>query len=146
MQSNECTADTPVNNDCTNATFIPSLPFFETGETNGATTNENAVDDETDACNAVDKNSRIVWYELEGDGSCFTASTSGSTFNTGLEVYTGECGTLECMKGNDNVGPGDETSELSWETEIGVRYKLAVGGNGYFNNSGFYELNVTVSG
>ena len=134
----------PANNACSNATFVPSLPFLETGETSGAARDDNAADEESDACSAVERRSKIVWYEFEGDGSCFSVSLSGSGFDTALALYAGDCGSLECMKGNDDFGPEDLSSRLSWETDLGVRYKLAVGGADIFD-AGFYQLNVTVS-
>lgn len=57
-----------------------------------------------------------IWYIYtdSGAGDNITVSLAGSTFDTTLNVYTGACGALVCLAGDDDGGPG-LTSELTFQ-------------------------------
>jgi hypothetical protein len=132
----------PANNDCSTATGVESFPFNEKGETIGAT--EEADETIGEDCGLIIPSSQIIWYEWVGDGSCSIVSTEGSDFDTVLGVYTGDaCSNLTCVAENDDIGLV-RSSEVAWQTEPGVRYKLALGAAFGFG-AGFYNLSITVS-
>ena len=55
----------------------------------------------------VDKNENVlgsagVWYKMDGTGDMITLDTCGSDFDTKLAVFSGDCGLLDCVAGNDD--------------------------------------------
>ena len=121
---------------------MESLPFNEVGETIGATQEADKTIGED--CEVIIPSSQVIWYEWVGDGSCSIVSTEGSDFDTVLGVYTGDaCSDLTCEVQSDDIGP-TTTSEVVWQTEPGVQYKLALGG-AYGFWGGAYNLSITVS-
>jgi hypothetical protein len=74
---------------------------------------------------------------VEGDGSCYTASAAGSTFETVVAIYDGRsCDRLSCS------AQSEYGSDISWETQIGETYYILVGG--LYGNSGLFSLNIEV--
>lgn len=81
--------------------------------------------------------SRGVWYQIDGGlGSCFNATTIGSSFNATLAVYEGSCRHPTCVAVRE--------AEVSWNSAgPQTNYKvLVVGEEGAF---GPFKLNITVS-
>jgi hypothetical protein len=81
---------------------------------------------------------RSVWYKWTAPGSqSVTITTSGSTFDTVLSVYTGgNFGSLTPVPNgkNDDAVPGsDLTSSVTFNASGGTTYVIAVDG---YNNSG----------
>jgi hypothetical protein len=74
-----------------------------------------------------------IWYRTTGTGDFFRVSTcNGTTFNTKVAVYSGSCGTLNCVASNDDLagcGSGLQ-SEVSWQSVSGTDYFILVGGLG----------------
>jgi hypothetical protein len=73
-----------------------------------------------------------IWYRTTGNGDYFRVSTcNGSTFNTKVAVYSGSCGTLNCVASNDDFsGCGNGTqSQVSWQSVNGTDYFILVGGS-----------------
>lgn len=74
-----------------------------------------------------------IWYRTTGNGDYFRISTcNGTTFNTKVAVYSGSCGTLNCVGSNDDFtgcGSGLQ-SQVSWQTVSGTDYFILVGGLG----------------
>jgi hypothetical protein len=76
------------------------------------------------------------WYSLSL-GNTTTASVSITTdltqtnFDTKLHVYTGQCGSLTCVAGDDDSGTGT-TSTVLFDAEPNTTYLIRVGG---FNNT-----------
>jgi hypothetical protein len=70
-----------------------------------------------------------VWFGWPSTISApVTFSTAGSDFDTVLEVYTGNSiDGLTLVASNDNMGE-DPTSEVSWNAEVGGRYRIVIGG------------------
>jgi hypothetical protein len=88
-------------------------------------------------CYNVRPTTKSVWYLVEGDGSCYTASAAGSAFQTVVAIYNGQsCDRLSCSAQSDY---GDE---LSWETQDGETYYILVGG--LYESSGVFSLSIEV--
>jgi hypothetical protein len=64
-----------------------------------------------------------VWFEVAGDGMNIEASTcGGASFDTQISVYTGGCGSLECVVGNNDFC-GSQSSVL-WLSRVSIRAAL----------------------
>lgn len=83
-----------------------------------------------------------VWYRLLGRGTPLNVSLCGSSFDTKLFVYSGECGNLNCVAGNDNAC--GVQSELNFTSVSGALYYIYVTGNNA--QSGNYVLTITDGG
>ncbi|RZW55539.1 MAG: T9SS type A sorting domain-containing protein, partial [Flavobacteriaceae bacterium] len=82
-----------------------------------------------------------AWYEFVGTGDIINVNTAGSSFDTKLGVFTGDCDALVCVDGDDDVNfPSDPTSEVEFESVAGTVYKIYV--TGFSANAGDYNLNV----
>jgi hypothetical protein len=98
----------------------------------------------------VDGSAKTVWYKLEGDGSCLSASVVGEGFRPLLALYDGDdCDLISCDAQSsygygNGYGGGSSSGLLSWRTQNGAAYKLVVAGEPYQSNSGDYVLAVTV--
>lgn len=90
------------------------------------------------SCFVVSPVLQSVWYELEGDGGCITASLRQSNSDVIIAAYEGAgCGNLTC------VGETQQfvSNQVTFPTENGATYYLLVGGVG-----GDYVLEVEVGG
>jgi len=87
-----------------------------------------------------------VWYSVVGDGGQITASTCNqASYDTKISVFTGSCGALSCVGGNDDgVGCSAFSSEVTFPTTAGTTYLILVHGFGSAN--GDFNLTVTCSG
>jgi hypothetical protein len=60
-----------------------------------------------------------VWFEVAGDGMNIEASTcGGASFDTQISVYTGGCGSLECVVGNNDFCEG--RSSVLWLSRVSI--------------------------
>lgn len=86
---------------------------------------------------------RDVWYKIEAPcNTTLTLDTCGSTFNTALSLWSGECGSLSQITCNDNAGgsgpcPGSLWSYLSVPVTAGSTYYIRVAGFGPFDVGAF---------
>jgi hypothetical protein len=64
-----------------------------------------------------------------------------TNFDTKLHVYTGSCGSLTCVAGNDDFG-GTLKSQLTFTAEQGVTYYIRVGG--YQAQTGTYTFSLDI--
>jgi hypothetical protein len=142
LQQGNC----PDNDRCETATTIDNFPFI-------AASNNNIYSSEgygspATRCNSVDGSAKTVWYELEGDGSCLSASVVGEGFRPLLALYDGDdCDLIACeaqTSSGNGYGYDGSRGLLSWRTQNGTSYKLVVAGERYQSNSGDYVLAVTV--
>lgn len=77
---------------------------------------------------------RGTWYSFVGNGDVVTASTVGSPScgfwcpDTILSVYTGTCGSLTCLAGNDDafLGANPFESQVRFCSQPGVTYYVEV--------------------
>jgi hypothetical protein len=120
------------NNQCNNATKVEDLPFNTRG-TNAFSTAE-AFGSGVYSCNNINSMVQSVWYEVQGEGSCLTASLPSYDFDSTLAVYggSGGCANLTCL-GESQYYNGNQ---VTWPTEVGETYFLLVGGYGATGNFG----------
>jgi hypothetical protein len=124
------------NDQCNNATKIAELPFNARG-TNAFSTPE-ALGSGVYSCNNVNPSVNSVWYEVQGDGSCLTASLPFSNFDPTIAVYGGSgCTDLTCL----GEGQYYNGNQITWQTEVGEAYFLLVGAYG---TTGDFGLEVEV--
>jgi hypothetical protein len=128
------TSSPPANDDCADAISIGS--GTHSGTTSCATT------DVAPSCGtAADSPAGGVWYTYStACSSDITASLcGGATFNTQLRVFSGTCGALVCVGGNDdNCGT---QSEVTWTGAAGTTYYILVHGSG--SEAGSFDLTLS---
>jgi len=133
------------NDACANAILIgcDSLVF-------GTTVNASA--DSPPTCITGLSGSPGVWYKVVGSGYTMVASLCGSGFNTRIGVFSGTCGSLVCVTGNDDdQGPGGADlcgggvqSSTSWASTAGSTYYILVTGQSSAAK-GIFNLSVACS-
>jgi len=96
-------------------------------------------------CITSDGTAGTMWYSIIGDGSTWTAETvaTAGQYDTKIWVFTGACGALTCVTGNDDGGAGT-LSLASFATTVGVTYYIVVGG--FSGNTGNYQLDISTAG
>ncbi|MCB0571619.1 MAG: hypothetical protein KDC66_17735 [Phaeodactylibacter sp.] len=82
-----------------------------------------------------------VWFSFTGNGQWTTVSTSGSNFDTQINIFQGNCGSLTCIGGNDDVSVGNVTSQFSFCAEAGVPYKVYL--DGFGGSIGYYQISIS---
>ncbi len=128
----------PVNDACINATPI----------TCGATDTGSTVTATIDAAPVCGPSLSITapgaWYTFVGTGDAVTASLCGSAFDTKIIVYSGSCGSLTCVAGNDDAGGACPSSGLNsiayFNSVLGTNYYILV--TGFSTATGAYSLNI----
>jgi hypothetical protein len=135
----DCNAIPIENDDCADAEPI-SCGDVVTGSTAGAS---NAS---LPFCGTSLSSGPGVWYELTGDGSLVTATTcgAGTNYDTKLGVFSGSCGALSCVGGDDDdfgCGFSSLQSVVEFSTTPGETYYIYV--TGFGSGSGDFELSVT---
>lgn len=83
-----------------------------------------------------------VWFRFVGNGEVVTVSTATSSFDTQLNVYEGSCGSLTCVGGDDDGGPGT-TSEFTFCALLGNIYYIYLDGFGGQVGSYFISISCT---
>ncbi len=92
-----------------------------------------------------------VWYRLIGTGGTITLDTcegAETDYDTKISVFTGDCDSLACVGGNDDIAGGcngpasDLSSQFSFASEAGTPYLVLVHGFG----AEFGNLEMHVSG
>lgn len=79
-----------------------------------------------------------VWYQIIGTGDIMIASLCGSSFDTKIRIYTGDCSDLACSDANDDFC--GLQSQISFGTDAGMTYYILVEGMG--TATGDYELEI----
>ena len=124
-----------VNDVCTNAVAITSVPFTDLLDTTG----ETSAGDPDPSC--VSLLGKAVWYTFTAPGyGWLKADTFDSGFDTGLGVYTGECATLTEIGCNDDLDVGVRVSQVVLPVVPGEKYFILAGG--YNGNSGILSVHV----
>jgi hypothetical protein len=123
----------PPNNDCENANAV-AVDIPSSGSTVHATKSGSDCGTSVEAPG--------LWYTLGGTGDRLGATTSSSStnFDTKLSVYSGTCGSLTCVGGNDDSGVNSQ-SLVTWNSVRGVQYFVLV--HGFGGETGNFELMVT---
>lgn len=82
-----------------------------------------------------------VWYSFTaGEETLINLDLSGSEYDTKMFLYSGVCGQLVCVDGDDDDGDGT-TSMIDFEATPGMMYYVYV--TGYSSNTGTYSLTMT---
>jgi Secretion system C-terminal sorting domain len=77
-----------------------------------------------------------IWYQFVGDGSPVTMSLCGSAYDTKIGIFTGTCGVLTCVIGNDDFC--GLQSQVTFNTNAAVTYYVLV--TGFNTASGNFTL------
>lgn len=119
----------PANDDCASAISIPAGDSYSYDQTDGGGSTNN--DGYLLTCSDNGQNDG-TWFSFEGDGNEVSITiTPDEDFDPQLAVFSGSCGTFECVDTIDEGFPGDE-EELEFVTEVGVTYYINVG---YFDDA-----------
>ncbi len=129
----------PPNDDFADRIVLTGFPVTATGSSRNAT-----PETRDDTAHASVPAGQSVWWSWTSPTNGFVAvSTSGSSFNTLLGVFTGESiDALTEVKSNDNVSdqPGAFTSQVTFQANAGTRYAIAV--DGYYSQTGDIQLGI----
>ena len=100
------------------------------GSTDIQSTIQATSTDAPSGCTGGGVPSKGVWYKVTGTGGDFTVSTDnpGTDFDTEINVFSGSCGALVCVGGDDDSGTGT-TSEFTWTSVNGTDYYIYIDGN-----------------
>ncbi len=83
-----------------------------------------------------------VWYSFEGiNGQINLTTCPDNTYDTKLNVYTGPCGALVCVAGNDDIANGVLCSSVTFSATAGTTYYVLV--QGYDGETGNFDLAIT---
>ena len=126
-------AAAPANDQCAGAIATTCGGIYP-GTTSGAT----STGDPSGTC-GTSAGTPGVWYTYAGAGYPVTASLCGSVYDTKIQVYSGTCGSMTCVDGNDDFC--SLQSQVTWTATSGVNYFIFVGG--YSSATGTYSLAVT---
>jgi hypothetical protein len=118
----------------------PNDPFSGRTTLTGATisdtgSNENATKEAGEPNHAGNPGGKSLWWSWTApDSGNVTISTTGSSFDTLLAVYTGDSlGGLTLVAGNDDIATGNQQSAVTFAAVSNATYAVAVDG---FNNNG----------
>jgi tryptophan synthase beta subunit len=83
------------------------------------------------ACSGGGTTAEGVWYTFTGTGQEVTISTdnAGTNFDTQINIFSGTCGSLVCVGGDDDSGTGT-TSTYTFTAANGTDYYIYVDGDG----------------
>ena len=132
----------PANDLCLNA-----LPLACGQTVTGSTASATATGDPVDDCfETIDAGG--VFYTVVGNGRPITISTCSpnTDFDTKLFVYSGVCGTLTCIAGNDDdptCTTNGMASTITFNTTAGTSYTVFV--SGFDTETGSFSLSATCS-
>ena len=130
----------PENNACVDAIDVGTVA--DGVSISGTTEEASITNDENDSfCANYNTVNGGVWYSVVGTGLVIEASTCSPDFGHMISVFTGNCGTLECVAtSNYKYCPGfgySEGARVSWEAQANVTYCVLV--RGYYDY-GEFEL------
>jgi hypothetical protein len=131
----ECIGDAvPDNDSCENA------PLLICGvSSNGSTASASPAPAGLPFCGTSSTTAPGVWFTYFAlDNNPTIIDLFGSTYDTKLFVYTGLCGELECLTGNDDFG--GLQSQVSFESVAGTYYYVFV--TGFGSSSGDYTISI----
>jgi hypothetical protein len=110
------------NDICSNAVLIASTPFLDLRDTTVASTGG----DPNPSC--VTDMGNGVWYEFTPPSNgAIMIDTDGSSFDTGLAVFSGDCGNLNEVACDDDAGE-KLTSQIIYTVSEGATYYILAGG------------------
>lgn len=81
-----------------------------------------------------------VWYTTVGNGDIYVATTcSGTSYDSKISVFEGNCGNLQCVDGNDDDCGLQST--VSWNSTPGTQYFILV--HGFGTSTGSFDLGLS---
>jgi hypothetical protein len=124
----------PANDECANAITV-DCESVTTGITTFATTAG-----APDMCGTTLDTAPGVWYTVEGIDGSITASLCNSDFDTKIGIFSGSCGELVCIVGEDDdfANCDGPHPHVTWSANEGDIYYIYV--TGFGSNTGAYEL------
>jgi len=132
-QCTGCTGGGPPNDNCTGAQAVTCGSVI-------SSTTVGANSDVAPTCGTGDGTGGGVWYSIIGTGSDITASLcTGTAYDSKIRVYTGSCGGLTCVTGNDDFC--GLQSEVTWTSTSGTTYYILV--HGFSSSEGAFDLTIT---
>jgi len=140
-----CAIAGPPNDDCAGSVLL-TCGQTVTGSTAGATADAVAT------CGTTLNTAGGVWYRVVGNGGMITVSTCnpGTDFDTKMGVFSGTCGALVCVDGNDDTTAPEcvlpatgfnRKSRVAFSSVNGTTYYILV--TGFSTLTGNFELSVT---
>lgn len=123
------TCDTAVPISCGDATFGSTLGVANDNATSGAVT-----------CDTPVGTTGQQWYSFTApdNGTAVLSTVNANTaYDSKIHVYSGTCGSLACVEGNDDFG-GTAQSEVTFAFTNGTTYYIRVGG--FAANEGDFQL------
>ncbi|MBJ2175525.1 T9SS type A sorting domain-containing protein [Aureibaculum sp. A20] len=131
----------PPNDDCGNAISIGSLPHDVNYDATSATNNAGFIS----ASGCVSLNDG-VWFTMVGDGGTISMTAAPDSWDLGIAVYTGSCGTFTCVE-DSNSGTVDVIEGITFTSTLGAVYYINVGyPSGTVNGAeGAFDLAITSS-
>ena len=125
----------PANDSCSNA--VPIL----CGDTYTGSTVNATAGDEPPTCGTTPQ-APGIWYKYVGQDSMVTLDFCASDFDTRVLVFSGSCGVLTCVGGNDDATPSCSPnlfqSGFTFPASLGTDYYIYVSGySGATGNVGF---------
>jgi hypothetical protein len=126
----------PVNDLCADAIAL-GVPSITDGSTVGAT-----ADTAPGGCGPTLHPG--IWYTVVGTGYPMVATTcedfgGAHGYDTQISVYTGDCGSLTCLGGNDDRCNG-LGSFVEWDSQLGTVYRILV--HGFSGSTGTFSLSI----
>lgn len=104
------------------ATPISASGVFAVSAVNGTTPDPICPDNTNSASNGE-------WYRYTPSDDYFVTVTTNLTQNSGkdtrVHIYTGTCASLQCLAGNDDVGPTNYLSTVYFSVTAGETYYIA---------------------
>ena len=80
-----------------------------------------------------------IWYTFSGvDGTVLLSTCETYNYDTRMNVYSGSCGNLTCVTGNDDVAQGILCSEIAFAANANTTYFILM--QGYDDQTGQFEL------
>jgi hypothetical protein len=125
----------PAANDlCTNAIAL----------TCGESVNGNTADATVDGvatCGGVSNTAPGLWYSVVGNGGLMSVSTCtpAASFDTRISVFSGSCGSLDCVGANDDFC--STGSQVTWSSASGTDYYILV--HGFASQSGTFTISTS---
>ncbi|NUO20422.1 T9SS type A sorting domain-containing protein [bacterium] len=147
--ANPCPLTVPGGSDCASAVAV-GIGANYAGTTTGGVDNDpgfqcalGSTDPYEGSNTAPDK-----WYSIVGDGTTITVSlcNPGTSYDTQIAVFCGECSALNCVAGNDDATCSFSglRSTARFCSNAGSVYYVVV--DGWGSGNGNYELSIVSDG
>lgn len=130
----------PISSGVSNDDCVDAIPVAVPSSSTGNTSNPCLSSETAPFCGTGDGSGAGVWYSFIGTGNVVQVSTCGSSYDTKIRVYTGNCGSLNCVAGSDDAGPCGVQTEFDFCTTLGQTYYVLV--HGFSSSEGAYILNI----